>query len=390
MALLLGSLGMAGMDDPGFLPDERLTPPGGPEIAIFRSGPPGLISLRLSFPLTETLAEAGGGQILALMAHDRMSTIASRIGARVEVHRTPQAMVYHVSGASSDLDFLVWALSEGLAPPSVTGFDAARRTVLAEVERRLETPQGVLALRLRQALVPEEAAVGGTPASLERISPGHIAALRVRSHTLEAARLIVVGDVSTAHLLASLTDLQIPIEGPVPQLPPPSPSGLSLGDPELIRHWLAVAWPIEGQHAADLVLARLAADALRERTGDYETGVELWNLEGGRALVISGAAYPRTQSAMRSRIQGILTEIEGRITEPAVMRAAQELRTELLFAGRSSAGLAELVGQAWDSGAPPEGVDRLLGALAILGEAEVRMAFSTLSSRTPLRQELRP
>ncbi len=376
--------------DPGFHPYAQLSPPGGPTIAFFQGPNHRLLSLRLSFPLTEAVEEAGAGQVLRVQALERMQPMAQRIGARVEVHRTPQAIVYQVTGAASDLDFLIWILREGVQPPRSPDFAAARRRVLTEAQRRLETPEGVLALRLRRALSPGEAPVGGTPPVLERLEPSHISALWARSHELSTARLVVVGGVTPEAVLAALTDLGLPSDAPIPQLPPPPSSGEPRGTPEVIRHWTAAAYPVEGRDPTALVLAQLLADRVRETPGDYEIGVEVWDLVAGRALVLSGAAYPRQQTAMRNRVAGLLNEIEGSIDDDTVRRIASGLRTDILVAGRTPDGLAELVGQAWDTGTGPEGIENLMIRLESLRAADLSGLVGTLRARTPVREEIRP
>jgi hypothetical protein len=72
------------------------------------------------------------------------------------------------------------------------------------------------------------------------------------------------------------------------------------------------------------------------------------------------------------------------------LRLAQEARAEIELAGRTAWGLTELVGQAWDVGRGPDGVDTLLSDLAGLQLDDVALLLETLAASSPLREELAP
>jgi predicted Zn-dependent peptidase len=375
----------------GFHPDERLMPPGGPEIAIFRSVPPEVLSLRLSVPLVESPGEAGAGQLIQIQAEARMRALALRIGARAEVHRTPQALVYEVSGASADLDFLGWILREGLTPPAPQSFEDSRRSLRAELDRRLETPQGVLYVRIRELLSPETPSVTGTAGSLERLDPQRVHAVWARTHHRGAYRLVVAGRVPTELILAAFAGLG-PREPPPPaELPAAQDTGSPRESPEVNRHWIVEARSLpDGAEAAHLVAAHWVAESIRQEGGDFEVGVEIWDVGRGRALVVSGAAFPRSRQAMDRRVSSALPDAAARLTEDRVRQLAGQIRTEILMAGRTPWGLAELVGQAWDSGHGPEGLESLLLELERVTLAEVLQLLQSVAAAPAIRQELHP
>ena len=390
MALLL--LAQSAPAEPArFSADELLSIPGGPEVAIFRSVAKEVVSLRLSIPLREERAEAGAGQFLQIQAEERMLTLAERIGARAEVHRTPQALVYQVSGPVADLDFLGWILRDGIGPPANGEFESARRRVQVETDRRMETPQGVLAARLRRALAPQTPSVFGTTGSLSRIDPIRLNGIWARSHRRENARLVVAGQVPTELVLLLVNDLRIPNAAPSDPLPLADETGYPEPSPEVIRHWIVAGYPLlSGDEAAALVVGRWLAESSPLNDGDFEIGVEIWDVGGSRGLVVTGAAYPRGQTALESRLETMFEDAVTLITEEDVARLSDQLRTEIIMAGRTPWGLAELVGQAWDAGNGPEGVELLTSELDEISLVEVSGLVGALARATPIGEELRP
>jgi hypothetical protein len=374
-----------------FRPTLALTPPGGPETLVFTREGSGVAALRLTVPLGESADEAGAGQIIRVLAEDRMRAMARRIGAYVGVHRTPAGLVYEVSGPSSEIDFLVWILNEGLTPPEAGRFNEVRRDQLAEVMRRQETPQGVLALRLRAAAGGGETPLLGTAVALERMHAGVVTTVWARFHARDRVRLVVVGDLAPEVALAATADLALPDASPDPVMPP----GAAVPDvsprPEIIRHWVARGWPLDrARDPRGLVAVSLLGERIREGPGSYELGAELWETGGRWMLVVSGAAYPRGQQAMRSRLNGLLAEAAEGASDAAVRRLAADIRADILVQASTPSGFAELVGQALDAGEPAESAGRILDELAALDGAALAAFFQGLQARTPLSEELRP
>jgi len=375
----------------GFRADETLTVPGGPDVTVFRSAAPEVISLRLSFPLKEDRGEAGAGQILRLMAEDRMRPLARRVGARAEVHRTPEAVVYQVSGPIEDLDFLGWVLREGIRQPPGQDFEAALRRVRVENDRRMETPEGVLVTRIRDSLAPNSPSVFGTAGSLDRTDAMRLTAIWERSHRRDNARLVVVGRLPDELVLALARDLDIPAGSQSTALQPGDETDSPDPAPEVIRHWIVEGYRImRGDEASALVVAWWLADHARTTTNDFEIGVEIWNIDGSRALVVSAAAYPRFRASMEGSLEGLFQDAVELMTEDDVSSVSQQLRTGIIMSGRSPWGLAELVGQAWDAGSGPEGVETLVADLDVLTRVQVLALVRALEEASPVREELIP
>jgi len=321
-----------------------------------------------------------------------MSSLADRIGADAQVHRTSRAMVYQVSGSVQDLDFLGWILRTGLAAPDESQFDSARRTAQIDLDQRRETPEGALAIRLLGQLSPGAAPLQGTRSTLERLDPGRVTALWARSHLRSEVRIVVAGRVDPILVLSTLSDLGLPMDGPTAQLPPSEAVEQSTGAPEVIRHWIALGHRLDshGTHAEHLITARLLGEVLRESPGNYEAAVELWEVGRNRALVLSGAAFPGNRQPLFDRLNALPQQAIDEVTESRVDRISSQIRTELRNSAREPRGLAELVGQAWDMEGSPEAVGALLASLREVDPEGIQQLLDALQQAGPLTEEIRP
>jgi len=378
--------------DPGvFTPYAEMQLPGFPSLTFYHSNSDEVITLRLSVPLEESPEEAGSGQILRRLAQDRMDPLASRVGAQVRVTRHGSSLVYEVSGSAVDLDFLSWILREGIRDPDFSRFEEVRRRILEDVARRMETPQGVIALQLREALAPGSPPPQGTLPALERMDVGRLQAVWSRTHQRGQARIVVVGNLPIEVILAALTDLGLQEGDPGAYSGPSIGGGQPRLRPEIIRTWTAEAWSWDGgRDPRALVAVRLLSESIRSRSVEYELGVEIWEVGRRWVLVLSGAAYPRSQQAMRTRLQGLLRESLQGVSDEAVRRHAAEVRREFLDAARTPWGLAELVGQALDLGESPMQMEDFVEQLSRMEGADLRRFVEGLLASTPLRQEVRP
>ncbi len=395
LALVLGSGTTDGEGpapfDPRFEADLVVRPPGGSETHLFVQPGHGVVSVRVFVPLSEAPEEAGAAQLIRALAEDRMRSMARRIGAQVQAWRTPDGLAYQVSGPASEIDFLVWILNEGLRSPEAPRFNEVRRDQLAEVLRRQETPQGALALRIRERAGGSGVPLLGSTVSLERMHAGVVSAVWARSHSRERTRIIVVGDLTPEVALSALDGLELPDRAAEPHTPPSAETGQPRFSPEIIRHWVAQAWPLDrARDPRGLVAVGILGDQIRSRGGDYELGAELWEIGGRWTLVVSGAAYPRAQQTMRSRLGALLAEGAEAVNDASVRHHAARVRGDLLLQASTPWGFAELVGQALESGQRAEGLGQVLADLESMGAPEMRAFFADLQGQTPLREEIRP
>jgi len=373
-------------------PDEVLELPAGPRIVRFDAPGSAVAALRVSLPLAESQAESGGGRVLLGIALGRVAPMARALGVRVEGSRTFHGLSYSVTGPSAFQEQLAWILREALRAPSEEEARAGLARLATELERELETPSGVLEARLRAGVAPALSPQGGTAASLATLSPSQLHALWARTHRREEMTVVIASPLPMEVVLAGIMDAGIPegaVEGPFS--PAPASSSTARSRTEVLRSWYGEAYPLdEADDPRAAVAARLMAEELRSLPGRTEAGVQLWELGGRSAIVVTGAAYPAEAATLRRRIQGVRGETAGRVSPEAVRRVVAELRRETLLAARTPAGLIGVVGYHLEATGDPAGARLFLDRLAGVNAASVSSLLSDLLARSPVTADVRP
>ncbi len=345
--------------------DSVLTPPGGPRTVMVHAEGTAVIALRLHIPVAEAPSEAGAGEILRRMGVGRAFSVADQVGARLEASRTATGITYTVTGPGADFDHLVWVLRTATAHPGLQRFQQVRSELRSELEGHRETAAGVLARTLRTRAAPSSPPPEGTLATLQGMEHETLLGIWRRTHRRDALTLVLVGTVAPEAALAALMDLgssggeeaeEAHLTADLPQEPTP--------DPEVIRHWYGEAYPVpDVDDPRALVAAVLFSERLRSTPGNFEVGVELWEVDDRTLLAFTGAAYPRSASALRARIEGLREEVASEVSSESVERARLRLWRDLLHQTQTPWGLANLMGR-WmelsgDSGAAARYVEAL-------------------------------
>ena len=372
-------------------PDALLDVPGGPRLIHFQAPGTAVAALRLSIPLAESPSEAGAGRVLVLAALARVEPLALRVGARVEGSRTFHGIVYTVSGPSSAFDHLAWLLRELVRDPDEAAVRGAVERLRTSLDGGRETPAGVLDTRLREGVSPSLPPLSGSPASLTGLSPDRVRGLWSRTHVRERMTVVASAPVPVEVLLAGVLDAGVPegLGGPaVEQSLPPSTERART---QVLRSWYGEAYVVEmADDPRSAVAARLMAERLRTLPGRVEAGVQLWELGGRAALVVTGAAYPTDAAAMRRTIQGIREDVLSAADPATIARIVGELRSETLLGARSGPGLVSVVGYHLDATGDPAGARTFLEALNRVDGATMSSFLSELRARTPVTADVRP
>lgn len=374
------------------VPDTILAPPERPRIVVL--GAPGspVITLRLFVPVDEAPSEAGAARLLQVVGTNRARGVAGTTGARVEGARTPWGIVYSVEGAIDDLDYLAYLLRIAVAEPALNGVDVhrARNQLLDEARVGEETPAGRIATSLRSQAAPDVTPLGGTTASLAGLTPGSLREVWSRTHRAPDLTLVVVGDVPPELLLASVQGMGAPA-GPTPEPPSGPAPTVRPNRVQVLRSWYGQAHVIaDARDPRAAVAALLVARRLREEPGPFEARVELWDLDGRKALATVGAAYSRSASAMRTRMSGIVGETAEAVADEEIREAVARVRAEAVFAARTPTGRASLVGRFLDATGDPEGARRYVDELRALEPEAVRTFLRELADGRVVRAEVRP
>lgn len=376
-----------------FLPTTVIAAPGGPRLVVLATPYSPVVALRLSVPVEETFAEAGAGQILLELALERAAPAAARLGARFEAARTPWGLAYTVTGAGADFDHLASLLRLAAAEPRPDrlSFQRARDRVRSEVERSLETADGLLHARLLDRVGGGKPPTLGSLSSLTRMSVRELAAFWARTHQKSRMTLVLAGAVSVEAVLAAFHEIGAPPAATAPEPPQPAVERPSPPRVQVLRTWYGQA--IDAGASGD-PRAAVAAVLMGERIGtgssSYEVGVELWETGPRLALAISGAALSRDSPAMRSRVQGLLAETASTLTDGQVDRAVSRVRMEMLTAGRTHDGLVRIVGRHLDASGDPGEARSYLAALDELDLGAMRSYLVEVRRAAPIEAEIRP
>ncbi|MGI9190363.1 MAG: hypothetical protein ACR2F9_09515, partial [Longimicrobiaceae bacterium] len=76
-----------------------------------------LLSLRLSLLVEDPPGYAGAGHLQQHLVYPALREAMERVGGRAEIARTPDALVYSVTGPAAELTYLARALRSALAVP---------------------------------------------------------------------------------------------------------------------------------------------------------------------------------------------------------------------------------------------------------------------------------
>lgn len=378
------------------LPDTVLLPPGGPRVVVLAAPGEGVAALRLAVPLREGPTEAGVGTLLRDLARDRMEALARPVGARVSVSRTPWGIAYAVEGAAADFEYLAYLLRQGVSAPAVDvpAFQRARQRLRELAARTTETPGGRMVAELRARAAPEATPPWGGGAGLEPPDAARVREAWLRSHQSSGMTLVVSAPVVPEVVLAATRGMGAPESAAAEPLDSPAPQSGTRPRVETIRRWYGEAWTwgaeTDEPHAP--VVALLLADHLRRTApaGDYEVGVELWELPDRWVLALVGSAYERRAAAMRGAVGGALASVRDALDPAAVANAVARARGDLLFQSRTPAGLVSLVGRAMEASGDPGAAARQLAALDRVDAASMAAFLTTLIGRGPVRAEVRP
>lgn len=386
-------LQLAAQLQPALVPDSVVRPPDGPEYTFLASDGAPLSAVRVSVLFREDPGERGAGALLRQLAEERVVPLARAAGVDFRALRTPWGLSYTASGPTADFERLGEVLRAALAPPSwdeVT-LGRARRKLTAEVEGDYETPGGSISRLLRARISPEASAPLGTPGSLANLRAPALQGFWARTHARSHLRVVVASPVPAERAYAALWEL-----GRIPDgtaaTPPPVADELAPPATEVLRRWYGRAFliPSADDPRAE-VLALLLAEELNSTTNGfgYETGVELRQTASEKILIVTGAAYPDRQAAMRTRVSTVLRDVAGAIEEADVARISDRLVRSALLGAATPMGRVEFVGRHIDAAGSIDGAVIWIEALRSMTASTVAELAAQLVAAPPIELEIR-
>lgn len=352
-----------------------------------------VVALRLSVLSSDPPGYAGAGLLIQHLAFPSLRDQVRRVGGRVQMQRTSDALIYTVVGPASELEYLAGVLRSALATPRtgrgelLVARHALRETRLAE----WEIARGHVRAALRAQLFPEDLSVAGTESSVEHLDPTSLPAVWSQMYDPDRVLVMAVGDVRMAAVEEAFAELpRLPARPPEPRVDtvPAAP----LAPAEATRGWLGLAYSgAELDSPALTVAARLLRDLLRERVPTATTvEADHWWTHHGQALALVLAVPGPNLPAARRTLGTALTTLQESLDEARVRAAATAVRREMLFYARTPERMAEVLGGFADREGDVDAAQRFYGRLEQVREADVRQVLETLAARTPARVDIPP
>lgn len=382
--------------------DTLASPPPAPEagagaaaaISVHRQPAVPLVALRLALVASDPPGYAGAGHLVQHLVHPTLREQAAHVGARVQLERTADAVVFTITGPTAELGYMAEILRAALRP-GVASEGALLRASRELAEERLaewETAERHVRSALRLRLFPRDVSAAGTEPSAARLAEGDaVREAWSRMYRPERVSITAVGDVTVEQIRSAFGELPAAVDLRTSGAARDTVSALPLAPAEATRAWLAAGYPASSADPAVLSVAvRVALQRLRERVPEGASTGEHWWSHHGQALVLI-AAVPGAQMSAAQRALGtaVATAASG-ATAAEVAAAAQSIRRELLFYSRTPERMAGVLGEFADRRGDPDEAQRFHERLGRVTVREVRQVLQELTEQTPARIEIPP
>lgn len=366
---------------------------GGPVLAVHRQPAIPLVSIRLSLLVDDPPGLAGAGHLIQHLHYPGLRNRAHDVGARVQIERTSDAIVYTVTGPTAELAYLTDLLRSTLEAPVATpgGRLAAERDLTEERLAEWETAGNHLRAILRSRLFPGDISAAGTPASAARLSEESLSSLWERLYRPDRLAIVAVGDVTLEQIRRAFADLPARDETSSAESRPDTTMVEPLAFAEATRAWFGT-----GHLATDLppaavsVTARLLHGQLQGALSDSEVSAEHWWTHYGQAVVLVVAAPEARSNTVRVRLSGALEELRDGLTEDQVTAAGRAIRHDMLFFSRTPDRMAEVVGRFVDRGGDADAAQQFYADVAAVERNDVLDVLDQLAATTVVEVELPP
>lgn len=366
---------------------------GGPVLAVHRQPAIPLVSIRLSLLVDDPPGLAGAGHLIQHLHYPALRDRAHDVGARVQIERTSDAIVYTVTGPTAELSYLTDLLRSALEAPVATpgGRLAAERDLTEERLAEWETAGNHLRAILRGRLFPGDISAAGTPASAARLSDERLSDLWEQLYRPDRLAVVAVGDVTIDQIRRAFADLPSYRSDTESVLGMDTTMVQPLAFAEATRAWFGT-----GHLASDLppaavsVTVRMLHDRLQRALTDSEVSAEHWWTHHGQAVVLVVAAPGNRSNTVRARLAGALDELRDEITEDQVTAAARAIRHDMLFFSRTPDRMAEVVGRFIDRGGDADAAQRFYADVLEVDVEDVLGVIEKLGEATAVEVEIPP
>lgn len=375
-------------------PRASVPPSDRPAVIVHRQPAIPLVALRLALLADDPPGYAGAGHLLQHLVEGPLRDRVARVGGRVRLERTSDAVVFVVSGPAGELGFLADALRRAVdfPRPGETELLRASRALAEERLADWETASRHVRAALRAELFPADLPAAGTESAGRRlVRPEEIEAAWSAMYRPERVSVVAVGDVALPDVEAAFADLPAAREVVASRPPRDTVAAEPLAEAQATRGWQGVAYSASDLSPAAVSIATwLAGEALRARVPTASVDAEHWWTRHGQALVLIAASPGPDIPVVRRAIGTALAAARADLSPARVALAARSIRREMLFYSRTPDRMADVIGGFTDRSGDPDSADRFYGALERVTADEVGRAMDRLLERSPIRSELSP
>jgi len=364
-----------------------------PAVVVHRQPSVPVVSIRLSVLANDPPGYSGAGHMIQHLALPTLQERVSRVGGRVQMQRTADAIVYTVTGPSSELEFLSESLAATLNPPTASP-DALLRIDRLLREARLaewELAAGHVRSTLRAQIFPTDLSAAGTDRSATRLTGAVLPRLWRHMYRPDRVSIVAVGDVFLGDVQRVFSNLPAPPDVPELVLQRDSVMAGSLAPPQATRAWFGAGYLIpDDDPASATVTAHLLGNVIRARLPTAQVDAEHWWSHHGMAIVLVVAVPERDMVAARRVMGTAVSTLRSELSFVRATDAAVAIRREMLFSSRTPDRMAELVGQFVDREGDPNATERYYARLDELDDRDVRAILDRMTNSTPARVEIPP
>jgi predicted Zn-dependent peptidase len=364
----------------------------GAAFAVHRQPSVPLVSLRMAILADDPPGYAGAGHLVQHLLLPTLQSRVARVGGEVEMERSADAIVYTLTGPTSELPYLAEVLRSTLRPPapSDAALLRASRQLAEERLAEWETAEEHVRAAMRASLFPSDISAAGTERSATRFRAEQIPGIWRDIYAPERLSILAVGDVTLEQLQKAFGTLPIGFADVENHEEAADTVSLApLAPAQATRGWLGAGFlATELDPAAVSVTARILRDELQDQLPDADVAAEHWWTHQGQALVVVlGADGPRVDAARRA-LNTLASGLDTRLTERLVHDAARSLRREMLFYSRTPDRMAEVLGRFTDRSGDPGAAETFYGRLDEVKLGDVRAVLTHMVEHTPARVEI--
>jgi len=362
------------------------------QVAVHRQPALPVVAIRMSLLADDPPGYAGAGHLFQHLLLPSLQEQVRRVGGRVAIGRSADAVVYTVSGPASELDYLAGVLRSALrAPAAGTGeLLGALNQIADERSSEREIAPAFIRASLRARLYPDQLPAAGTFLAAKRLETARLEPVWASMYRPERVAILAVGDVEPEAVRRAFRTLPEADADTAETLADSLPA-FGGKPPEATRGWVGAAWAGDSAAPAALsVAARLLRRTLRARFPAAQVDAEHWWTHDGQAVALVMAAPGAQLPVLRRASAAALDSVATRVDEASVRGAADDLRREMLFYGRTPERMAELLGDFADRTGDRGAAQAFYEALGTVTEADVRTALEVLNRAPAARVEVPP